>query len=155
MKKLWILPIILMAAIAGGVFGLRSCQRAGWEASLFGPYGGSPFAGALTNPPTSTLSIPSHGRLEVYELASEIVPVLVFRSQQGDVQWSRLLLPERRLDDGSVKRAGVRQMRLVRLERDSHGFEVLLTCDWDWGGMEGGLLDLDNNYGFKSFRISW
>jgi hypothetical protein len=155
MKKLWILPAALIAVIVGGVFGLPLCQRAGWEASLFGPYAGLPFEGEITNSPVSTLSIPTHGRLEVNELSSEMVPVLVFRSQQGDVRWSRLLLPERRLDDGSVIRAGVRQLRLVRLERDRHGFEVFFTCDWDWGGMEGGLIDLDNNYGFKSFRISW
>lgn len=155
MKKFWVLSLILIIAIVGGVFGLRSCQRAGWESSLFGPYTGQPFEGEIANPPVSMLTIPSHGRLEVYELVSEQVPVLVLRSERGAVLWSRWVLPERRLDDGSVIRAGVRQLRLVRLERDRHGFEVFFTCDWDWGGMEGGLIDLDNDYGFKSFRISW
>ena len=54
-----------------------------------------------------------------------------------------------------MERAGVRQLRLERIDRDSQGYRVFFTCDWDWGGKEGGLIDLDREYGFRSFRISW
>jgi hypothetical protein len=154
-KAKWIVPAALVALVAASVLGIRSCQRAGWESSLRGPYFGLPFTGALTNRPTSVLAVRSHGELEVYELASYSAPVLVLRSDAGAVQWSRVLVPERRLDDGRVERAGVREVRLKRLERDKHGREVFFICDWDWGGREGGLIDLDSDYGFKSFRISW
>jgi hypothetical protein len=154
-KTAWIVLAALVALIAASVLGIRSCRRAGWESSLRGPYVGLPFTGVLTNRPASVLAVSSHGKLEVYELASQSAPVLVLRSDAGAIQWSRVLVPEQRLDNGRVERAGVREVRLQRLERDKHGHEVFFTCDWDWGGREGGLIDLDSDYGFKSFRISW
>jgi hypothetical protein len=154
MKTTWIVLAALVALIAASVLGIRSCQRAGWESSLRGPYVGLPFTGSLTKRPTSVLAVRSHGELEVYELASHLAPVLVLRSDAGAVQWS-VLVPEQRLDNGRVERVGVREVRLQRLERNKHGHEVFFTCDWDWGGREGGLIDVDSDYGFKSFRISW
>jgi hypothetical protein len=154
-KTTWIVLAALVALIAASVLGIRSCQRAGWESSLRGPYVGLLFTGDLTNQPASVLPVPPQGKLEVYELASQSAPVLVLRSDAGAIQWSRVLVPEQRLDDGRVERAGVREVRLQRLERDKHGNEVFFTCDWDWGGREGGLIDLDSDYGFRSFRISW
>ena len=121
----------------------------------FGPYTGMQFTNEITNTPVSFLAIPSSGQLEVYEPANEIAPVIVMRSKDGVLQWSRLLLPEQRFEDGQVKQAAVRDLRLKRLERDRDCYEVLFSCDWDWGGKEAGLLDLDNEYRFKSFRISW
>jgi hypothetical protein len=154
-KRTLIIAVALVALLAAGLLGIRSCQRAGWESSLRGPYVGLPFTGDLTNSPVSVLTVPSRGELQVYELVSRTNPVLVLRSDAGAVQWSRLLVPEQRFDNGRVERAGVREVRLQRLERDKHGHEVFFTCDWDWGGREGGLIDLDREYGFKSFRISW
>ena len=154
-KTTWIVLAALVALTAASVLGIRSCQRAGWESLLRGPYAGLPFTGDLTNRPVSVLGVPSHGKLEVYELASQSAPVLVLRSDAGAIQWSRVLVPEQRFDNGRVERAGVREVRLQRLERDKHGHAVFFTCDWDWGGKEGGLIDLDSDYGFKSFRISW
>ena len=154
-KTTLIIALALVALLAASVFGLRSCQRAGWESSLRGPYVGLPVTGDLTNSPVSVLAVPAHGELQVYELASHTNPVLVLRSATGAVQWSRLLVPEQRLGDGPLERAGVRELRLKRLECDKNGHEIFFTCDWDWGGREGGLINLDSEYGFKSFRISW
>lgn len=154
MKAGWV-PLSLIVVFVGGFLAVRSCQREGWEAALTGPYRGSSFVGDITNTPVSTLPVPSRGRLEVYELPSRTAPVLVLRSEAGDIQWSRLLAPERRGRDGEIERAAVRQFRLHRLERDGAGYEVFVTCDWEWGGHEGGLIDLDSDYGFKSFRLSW
>jgi hypothetical protein len=154
-KATLIITLSVVALLTAGVLGLRSCQRAGWESSLRGPYVSLPFTGDLTDPPISVLPVPSRGELQVYELASYTNPVLVLRSEAGAVRWSRLLVPEQQFGDGPVERASVRELRLRRLERDKHGYEVFFTCDWDWGGREGGLIDLDRDYEFKSFRISW
>jgi hypothetical protein len=150
-----IIALALVVLLAAGAWAVRSCQRAGWESSLRGPYAGLPFTADLTNSPVSVLPIPSRGQLEVYELVSYTNPVLVLRSGTGAIQWARLLVPEQRFGDGRTGRAGVRELRLKRLNRAKHGYEALFTCDWDWGGREGGLIDLDSEYGFKSFRISW
>lgn len=155
MKRTLIIAVTLVALLAASLLGIRSCQRAGWESSLRGPYVGLPFTGDLTNPPVSVLAVQSRGEIQVYELASHTNPVLVLRSGAGAVHWSRLLVPEQRLDNGRVERAAVREVRLRKLERATHGHQVFFTCDWDWGGREGGLIDLDSEYGFKSFRISW
>jgi hypothetical protein len=54
-----------------------------------------------------------------------------------------------------MEHAGVRQLRLQRIERDNQGYEVFFTCDWDWGGKEGGLIELGSDCEFKSFSVSW
>jgi hypothetical protein len=154
-KTTWIAIAAMAGALVAGVVGLRSCQRAGWERTLLGPYVGLPFADALTNSPVSVLPLVSGGRLEVHEVPAHSAPVLALRSDAGAIHWSRLLQPERRLLDGRVEHAGMRQLRLERIERDRQGYGVFFTCDWDWGGKEGGLIDLDGDYGFKSFRIGW
>lgn len=145
----------IIAVTSASVIGLHSCQRAGWERLLLGPFSGLEFTGDVTNKPVSTLSIPSHGRLEVYELASQIGPVLVLRSENGALQWSRLLVPELKMDDGKVKYDAVRELRLHKLERDKNGYEILFVCVWDWGGKEGGLINLNRDGEFNSFRLSW
>lgn len=155
MKRVSIVILCLGGVLVGGIAGLRSCQREGWERMLYGPYAGFAFAGQITNQPVSILPIRSRGQLEVYEPAGEIAPVVVLRSKTGVVEWSRLLLPEQGFEGGQLKRAAVRDLRLKRLERDRNGHEVLFSCDWDWGGKEAGLIDLDNQYRFKTFRISW
>lgn len=154
-RKTGIIFLLLTVIISASALGLYSRQRAAWKQSLMGPYSGREYTGELANRPVSTLSIPSHGRLEVYEPISEKVPVVAWRSEAGVTQWSRLLLPERQADNGQLQQAWVRALRLEKLERDKNGYEVLLTCDWEWGGNEGGLIDLDSNYEFKSFRLSW
>lgn len=153
--KAGIIFLFLVATIGAGAFGLHSCQRAGWERSLMGPYSGREYTGELTNEPVSIISIPLHGRLEVYEPASENAPVLAMRSEAGAIQWSRLLLPERKTGNGQVQQAWVRSLRLEKLDQNRNGCEVLLTCDWEWGGKERGLIDLDSHFEFKSFRLSW
>ena len=155
MKKTIWAALVLIALLVAGFFGLRSCQREGWVRTLKGPYTGNPITGTFTNSPVSVLTLPSRGRLEVHEVASQAAPALVLRSENGAVQWARLLVPERRLDDGRVEHAGVRELRLRRIEPGGAGYAVLFSCEWDWGGKEGGLIDLDSEYGFKSFRISW
>jgi hypothetical protein len=155
LKPKLIITVAFLILVAAGVLGMRSWRRAGWESSLRGPYPGLPFADVFTNSPASVLLVPSGGQLEVYELVAHTNPVLVLRSETGAVKWSRLLMPEQRLRDETVERASVRGLRLKRLEHHKQGHEVLFTCDWDWGGKESGLIDLDTEYGFKSFSISW
>lgn len=154
-KTTAIILVALVTVLAASVLGIRSCQRAGWESSLRGPYAGLQFSDPITNSPVSVLPVPSGGRLEVYEPVSYTNPVLVLRSQSGAVQWSRLLMPEERFGDGRVERTSVRELRLTRLEHDKQGHDVVFTCGWDWGGKERGLISLDSTYAFKSFRISW
>lgn len=49
----------------------------------------------------------------------------------------------------------MRELRLQGLERRNTNYVVFISCDWDWGGREGGMIELDNDYGFKSFSLSW
>ncbi len=155
MKTTGLALVVLVGLLATSVLGIRSCQRAGWESSLRGPYSGIPFTGDFTNRAVSVLPIRSRGALEIHEVPSQANPVLVLRSEAGAVQWSRLLTPEQQFDGRQVERAGIREVQLKSLERNRHGHQVFFTCDWDWGGREGGLIDLDSEYGFKSFRIGW
>ena len=109
----------------------------------------------MTNPPVSVLILPSRGRLEVHELQSYTNPVVLLRSLSGDVQWSRLLIPEKARQDGTVDHASLRELHLQSCEQRGTGSVIFVTCVWDWGGKEGGLIELDADYGFKSFSLSW
>lgn len=88
-------------------------------------------------------------------MPSHTNPVVLLRSPAGDIQWSRLLIPETKRQDGGVDRAALREFRLQSWQERSTGFVVRVSCNWDWGGREGGLIALDTNYGFKSFSLSW
>lgn len=122
---------------------------------LDGPFTGTAYSGSITSSPVSVLAIPSQGQLEVHELESYTNPVVLLRSPSGDIQWSRFFMPEKKREDGTVDHAGLRELRLQRWEQRSTGSVVLVSCDWDWGGREGGLIYLDTNYGFKNFSLSW
>jgi len=153
-KALWILLPCL--AVLGMLFlGLRSCQREMWERALYGPFTGTPYTGSVTTAPTSVLAIRLRGQLEVHELPSYTNPVVLFRSADGSTRWSRLFVPEEKWQDGAIHYAGVRELRLRSWERRSNGAAVFFTCDWDWGGKEGGLIELGSDCEFKSFSVSW
>lgn len=155
MKKAVICVVIAVVMLTAAVVGFKPLQRKGWEAGLLGPYPGMPYDGAITNAPVSWLYVSPAGRLEVHEFAGLMAPVLVLRARDGSVRWSRHLLPERKRGDGPVERAGVRRLRLREWEKRKTGYCIRMTCDWDWGGPEAGLIDLNNDFGFESVRISW
>ncbi len=153
-KSLWILLLVSVAILAAFLV-LRSVGQRLWELKLWGPYTGVLYNGSITTSPTSVLTIPSHGQLEVHELQSHTNPVVLLRSESGDIQWSRLFLPEKKLQDGTIEHAGLRELRLLRWEPRSPDSVVFVSCNWDWGGKERGLIELDADYEFKSFSLSW
>ena len=59
------------------------------------------------------------------------------------------------MNDGKVKTSWLRDLRLEKLQRRSTNSVVWITCDWERGGKEGGLIYLDTELGFKYFRLSW
>ena len=134
---------------------MRSCSQAFWERTLDGPFSGTPFIGDLPTTPTSVLAIPSNGQLEVHESQSHTNPIVLLRSTNGTVQWSRIFVPEKKQADGTVSRAGLRNLRFQSFERRSTNYVVFISCDWDWGGKEGGIIELDHDHGFRSFSLSW
>lgn len=153
-KPLWTLLFVSVAIIAAFLL-LRSASQRFWERTLDGPFTGMPYSGSITTAPASVLAIPSRGQLEVHELQSYTNPVVLLRSASGDIRWSRLFMPERKRQDVTVEHAGLRELRLRSWERCSTGSVVFVSCDWDWGGREGGLIEFDADYGFKSFSLSW
>jgi hypothetical protein len=129
-------------------------MRGWWEASLKKPFAGTEYLGALPAEPASSLFIKPLGRLEVHDLPASKAPVLTLRSPAGEVLWSRLMLPSRANPDGTVETAGLRDMRLQRWRRRGQEILVYFGCDWDWGGLEGGLIYLDRQGNFKHFGVS-
>ena len=153
-KAIWII-LLSLAALVVAFLWLRSTARQYWEATLDGPFTGLSYTGSVTTVPTSVLVIPLRGQLEVHELQSCTNPVVVLRSASGDIQWSRLFLPEKQWQDGTIHHASLRELRLQNWEQRGTGSVVFVTCNWDWGGREGGLIELDAEGGFKSFSVSW
>jgi hypothetical protein len=154
-KKTLFILVPCLATLVVGFFGLRSCERQFWERTLHGPFTGVAYTGIITGTPASVLAIPLHGQLEVHETQTRTNPIVLLRLPTGEVQWSRLFIPQQKSQDGVVEHAGLRELRLRSWERRSTGSVVFVTCDWDWGGREGGLVELDLDYGFRSFSLSW
>lgn len=154
-KSVWILIVCCLASLVAAFFGLRSCQRQVWERTLYGPYTGAAYSGSITTAPVSVLAIPARGQLEVHEIPAYTNSLVLLRSPAGAIQWSRLLVPEKRQTDGTMYRASLRELRLHNWERRGTVSVVFITCVWDWGGREGGLIELDKDYEFRSFKVSW
>jgi len=120
-----------------------------------GPYAGGAYAPPIQTQPVSVLVVLGIGQLEVHEPPAEIVPVLALRASDGTVRWAQLLRPGRRNEDGSVSTAFIRDVRLRRIQRTSGGYRVRLSCFWEWGGHEGGLIYLNPDYTFRDFALGW
>jgi hypothetical protein len=122
---------------------------------LHGPFEGAVYTGTLSTQPVSVLPVRGIGQLEVHEPPGENVPALVLRASDGNLRWARLLRPERREDDGSVTAYFVRDLRLRHIRRSPEGHRVRVSCFWEWGGQEGGLIYLHPDYSFRAFALSW
>jgi len=103
------------AVIACG-WALHSCQQRYWESSFKGPYAGAPYTAGITTAPISVLRMPRGGQLEVHESAALSSAVVLLRSPSNDIQWARILVPERKLHDGAVETTWVRDLRLKRVQ---------------------------------------
>lgn len=155
MKSKRIIFILCSVALLAAAFlGFRIFAFRFWERSLTGPFTGIAYTGTLPSQPTSTLPLSVDSRLEFYEVPDASVPVLVLRHGTA-VQWSQLLLPQRQQPNGSTSTASIRDARLQRRVFTLSGTRALFTCDWDWGGREGGLLYLASDKSFDHFGISW
>ncbi len=155
MKKALLILAVGLALVGAGLWVVRPVGPGLWERTLDGPFVGRPFAGSITTSPSSHLDLPGRGSLEVHELSPPTNPVVVWRSPDGAIRWTRLLVPERKRAGQVEEQAGLRDLRLLRFEDRSTGSVVVISCDWDWGGREGGLIELDRDNGFKSVRLSW
>lgn len=146
--------VVLLALLVGCIAGGRLLAFRVWEAAMFGPYTGTPFAGSLEGEASSLLELGEGAVLELHPVPGRKVPVLALR-RAGRVEWTRVLQPERTLAGGQTETTGIREAELVRRVFTRSGTRVLFNCDWDWGGREGGLIYLKPDQSFDHFSISW
>lgn len=149
-----IIVICSVALLAIDIVAFRDATFRFWEGSLIGPFAGKPYSGTLPSQPTSTLRLSNNDRLEFCEVSGASVPVLALR-RDDIVQWSQLLLPQRPMPDGSIATAAIRNARFDYRIFTLSGTRARFTCDWDWGGREGGLVYLTSDRSFDHFGISW
>ncbi len=116
MKKTLCILVTCAAVLLAAFFGLQSRGRQFWERMLHGPFTGTAYSESITTSPASVLAIPARGQLEVHELQSYTNPVVLLRSPAGEIQWSRLFIPEKKRQDGTVEHAGLRELRLQSWE---------------------------------------
>ncbi|MGV3533052.1 MAG: hypothetical protein ACO1QR_11835 [Chthoniobacteraceae bacterium] len=155
MRRAWKVVAVLVTATALSVLGVQRCASSFWETTLWGPYTGTAYTQPIRTKPASILPVPGVGQLEVHEVEGETVPVLALRTSDQKIQWAQLLRPERRSDDGTLTTAFIRDLRLRKIQRDSNGYRVSLTCFWEWGGREGGLIFLNPDHSFRAISLSW
>jgi hypothetical protein len=153
-RRVVVVFAVLAVLVAAAAWFLLWVAPRIWEGLLFGPYAGRPYTAALPSIPNSTLRLAADTQAELYDVPDTSAPVLVLR-RGGAVQWSRLLLPERVLSDGTNETAAVREARFQKAIVSASAIRLRFTCDWDWGGQEAGLIYLHPDYSFDHFGISW
>ncbi len=160
-KKLLIITFALalpIVSIAGCLGCLMFVHNPMWDGTLMGPYIGVTYEEEVVGEPVSSLNLKDAG-LAIYEIEEKDNPVLIIRSKEGDLLSQTLLLPEKEYEDGEVLKAFLKDLRLHRRQYFSQhagdGITVLITCNWEWGGKEAGLLCLNNDFSFKEMWLSW
>jgi len=157
MKKAFII-ILALAIATAAVLGVKHFSKKKWEATLKGPYEGKANIAKITGSPFSSLVMPG-GEVEIYYPANENNPVLVCRSDSGEIISQTSLIPSRTDEKDKVQTAYVKQLELRKpyscTFHDCEGIHVLFRCDWEWGGKQGGLLTLNDDLTFKEMWLSW
>ena len=155
MRRAWKVIAVLVVATVLTIFGVQRCGSSFWEATLWGPYTGTAHTQPIRTQPASILPVSGVGQLEVHEVTGETVPVLAMRGSDRRIVWAQLLRPERRDKEGVITTAFIRDLRLRKIQPDPNGYRVRLTCFWEWGGREGGLIFLNPDHSFRAFALSW
>ena len=122
---------------------------------MFGPYEGADYELPVNSTLTSTSKIKNIGSLGVYEIPDVDAPVLALRDLKDKISWAILLQPTKESEDGTITTAYLRNLKILdsTYRGDSHTIEI--SCDWEWGGKERGLIYLNDDYTFRNFALSW
>ena len=135
---------------------MASNRTPGWEKYLTGPFHGSEYKGALSGDVIGSLPIPEHSAvLELFRAQNSPDPVLRLRTSAGTNDWQQLLIPTALNKDGTLRRGQIKEMKLDTYQQTTEGIKVYISCDWDWGGKEPGVLYLGKNLALQAFRLGW
>ena len=125
---------------------------------LWGPYVGETYTGELQLLPVSSLELPGVN-LEVHQVPGLENAILVCRSVSGHILSQTALIPTRTDENSQTIPPSISEMELVSvyhpIRLTNETVCVYVHCDWEWGGREGGLLFLDENFNFKELWLSW
>jgi len=127
-----------------------------WERTLKGPYIGHPCLETNLGLPSSTLVLESADILEMYVRPNSAVPLLTLKSPHGYTKWVHCLEARELTGASSNQVWAIHEMRLKGVaEASKSGYKILVSCDWDNGGKENGLIYLTRNASFEKFALGW
>lgn len=151
--------VTLFAVFLGVIFLLgvafNKLQRAGYERLMFGPYYGKLFVGEPAGPVISSLKLTQDHLLTIYSHPGETNPVLCLQTSDSKISWCRILVPVQTNNAGGVDEYHISEISLTSTRRFKTGHAVSLSCNWNRGGREGGVIYLSPDYDFQSFKLSW
>jgi hypothetical protein len=133
--------------------GARRVQQGAWERFLI-PFQGEPFVGEIQGSPASSLQLADGYSLSLFRQGTNH-PVLVMRSPTGSNLWKQALIPQNAASDGSIRRGLIHDMDLKFAKHYRDGQKIFVSCDWYWGGQEGGIIYIGPDQTYKSFALSW
>jgi len=156
MKRKFVTGVLILVVgllVAGWLVHMQS--RKYWEATLQGPFYGREYYGELVGEPTSCIDLFGGRKLCIYHGVYCGDPVLTLQDASGSNLWARLLIPETSAPDGTVRRGRVNHVKLRGVHSDNAGLKVFISCDWDWGGNEAGIIYINPDYSFQNFALGW
>jgi hypothetical protein len=132
---------------------LSACGERYWERTLSGPFTGDPYEGRISTPPSNSLALSKSSVLDVHWEPGISNPIIRLRNADGTFAWARLLAP--RFEGQHREDVRISELTLRNVKPSEDGFKVRVSCDWNAGGKEGGIIYLNKDYTFRSFALGW
>lgn len=133
--------------------GARRVQQGAWERFLIS-FQGEPFTGEIQGSPSSSLQLSDGYSVLLYERGTNH-PVLVMRSPTASNLWKQALIPKDTASDGSARRGIIHDINFKSAKSYRGGIKIYVSCNWFWGGEEGGIIYIGPDHALERFALSW
>jgi hypothetical protein len=132
-----VLALILFASVSGF-----------WEATLKGPYQGSEVYSTSNLSSRAAISLRGGAKLVAFEAEGEAT-IVSLKNPNGEVVWSRSLVTE------TANRTKIQNVSFLGSRLSDTGVKIEISCKWEGGDKEKGMLYLTPDLKFSGFSVSW
>jgi len=147
----WVSLVALLLLVA--VLFARNRMSGLWERYLLGPYMGEPYKELLSGSPNSEIRLRDN-LLQQYKTTDSRGPVLALRRSDGKLLWSFLLEPSENVQGKRVT-WHINSITFKEVKFSKSEAKVYISCDWNHGGIENGIIYIDEYLAFKGIAIGW
>ena len=149
----FVLCVITFACVTLACFAFFRAGERYWERTLSGPFSGEPYVGRIATAPSNSLALSKNYVLDVHWEPGISNPIVRLRNADGMFPWAHVLAPH--FEEQKTPQVRISELTLREVKTSTDGFKVMVSCDWNAGGKEGGIIYLNKDYTFRSFALGW